>query len=185
MDEHKELMPRPNDIPKQPPFVKLMLVATVLTVLVTAVFILGKTLPFEPLRLDYFEVSPEHACGGDEVEVYLTGEIKSGPYTLDSAEGITFWYQDEEDKRPYGAAYVYTDDVNPVEKTTGPSPSRRVAPFTEGTWYSGVDVEIRGSMFGFIPRAQHLQIPDEHSYHEENNNVPLIVDGRRSDGCDV
>lgn len=162
-----------RDWTKQPWYVHIVFAVVVVFIIYACMIIYAHTMTYEPFTVYHYEIEPSVACGGDAVEVYYDGELVD--YLLVDAvyvDGQTFWVS-EEDDRPYGGNY-FRYDIRPFERQTFRSPTRRVAPFTEGDWRAGVDATLHSRAFGLINIEQHIQ---------SESDTTLHVEGRRSEGC--
>lgn len=181
-DTDKTLSDAPNgnrisvkDITDQPFWLRWQLYIAVFFMLLISLFIIGKLLPFEPLKISDVEVEPSWACGGDEIIVTYTGELDSGLYTIDGGQGFAYWLSGS-DKRPYSSIYFTLEGLEPFDEMSFEGPTRRVAPFPADNWHAGVDAIIYGKRFGFVPVEQRL--------HLESTDYLQVVDRYSSDCTD-
>lgn len=158
-----------EDLWEQPLWIKLALAAMLLTIVLMTLYIVGKTTPFEPLKVDNIYIEPSEACGGEEVQVFYNGELDGGLYTLDSLDGFAYWVS-AEDSRPLSSIYFKVDEVKPYPKGEYEGPVRRVAPWPEDEWHAGADAFVYGKRFGFVPVVQEIHIESDDTLHTLDRN---------------
>jgi hypothetical protein len=151
-----------KDVTHQPMWLRWLLYTTVVAILLTGLYIVGRIMPFEPLVVDDVMIYPEESCGGYEAYVTYVGRADGGLYSLGKIEGFAYWMSGE-DPRPYSSIYFTVEDLEPFETREFEGPTRRTAPWPEDEWHAGVDAVVYGKRFGFVPVEQRVHIESDDS----------------------
>lgn len=129
----------------------------VIIIVIILVSIFASFLPFEPVEVSQFQMTPTSVCRGEFVEFYITQPPRhQWWYTHGKATGFNYWVADD-DPRPFRYAY-FEADGSMFDTTDVKQPTRRVAPIAAGTYQGGIDVTVHGYIFGFIPVQQQSKL---------------------------
>jgi hypothetical protein len=133
---------------------KLQLVAAVLCVIGIVIGFAGVLIPFEPYKAYGWEDIPKELCPGDHLRPSSVSEVVAGPYTVGKGEGFAGIVNTN--GVPVDTWAIDTE-LDPHPRQVQPSRVIRVAPEERGHYKLSFDVDVKGRMFGLVPRYQEVE----------------------------
>jgi hypothetical protein len=153
---------------RQPAIIKYPIYLILAFIILIIIFIIGQSIPWEPLQVYAYEAYPTEVCPFDRVELFQDLELVWGPHSINSLSGQTFWIS--EDGRNFQSTYFMEDDNLPTSapRDEYPSSALKLAPPEPGEWTLGGRATLRGNRLWFIPVTQIIEI--------ESDNVVTVKD---------
>lgn len=135
------------------------------------VYIIGKTVPYEPLVVENFEFTTSTSCPGDLVILNTERDLDESKH-IKTAHIESYWFL-EGDTRPY---LPYSFDLSPEELAANEGVLLRFAPLSYGKWYVHTEVVIEGTVLGFVPRTSEIYLQTEQPLEIEKDQQDCSID---------